>query len=243
MLSGVLNFSIWKLDWILCRDKRRRGHAQTDTSDGKLLVHKCQQCGVIEGKSRQRCERQAYPCLCLCLGTLCLSHGMFRVGGALSVRKRTLVESGRDPPRCHFVVIISSAPFDEVTATSHWMLTPLGLCTLSLLERCKDISCQHNALAIYVSKIILPSLNRVWETFGMACVHEHWNMSFIIVSVVYLACDALGWFVVDSSLANVYPTLYCCVVSWQSVIFIPVLYVTKLSLGLNNLLHVGVSEV
>lgn len=39
----------------------------------------------------------------------------------------------------------------------------------------------------------------------MANVHRHWNMSFIIVSVVYLACDALGLFVVDSSLANAYP--------------------------------------
>lgn len=151
-----------------------------------------------------------------------------------------LVESGRDPPRCHFGVIISSAPFDEVTATSHRMLTLLGWCTLLLLEMCEAISCQHNALDIYVSKIILRSLKRVWKTFWMACVYGHWDMSFIIVSVVYLACDALGCFVIDSSLVNVYPTLYCCGIPWQSVIFIPVFYISKLSLGLNNP-HVGVS--
>lgn len=181
---------------------------------------KCQRCGICEGKSRQRWERQAYPCLFLCWGTLFLKHGVFRVGGASSFKTLTLGERKRDPPRCHFVVFISSAPFTEVAATSQRMLTQLGWCTLSLLESLKANSCQPTAAAIYLSKNILPSLNCVWETLWMANVHRHWNMSFIIVSVVYLACDALGLFVVDSSLANVYPTLYCSVIPWQLALYI-----------------------
>lgn len=161
LLSGVLNFSFWKLKWIWFRDKRRRGHAQTDTSDGKLLFQKCQQCGICEGKSRQRWERQAYPCLFLCSGTLCFQHGVFRVGGALSFKTLTLGERERDPPHCHFVVIISSAPFTEGTATSRRMLTQLGWCTLSLLKSLKANSCQPTAATIYLSEnyFALPKLS------------------------------------------------------------------------------------
>lgn len=164
VLSGVVNFSIWKLGWILGRDQRRRGHAQANTSDGKLLVQKCLTCGVSAAKSIQRCESQAYPCLCLCMGTLHKAHGTSWGGGASSGNTPTLAESGRDPPCCHFGVIISSAPFDEVTTASQRMLTQSGRCTLSVLERCKCISCQHNVFHIYVSKIISPYRNRAWET-------------------------------------------------------------------------------
>lgn len=47
---GVVNFAVWKTGWILCSDKHRRGHAQTDTSNGKLLLLESQQRGFCVAK-------------------------------------------------------------------------------------------------------------------------------------------------------------------------------------------------